>query len=192
MRIRGRPLPPEPVSTHRINENVTARQVLLIDADGSNVGVISIDQALARAEAAGLDLVEVAPNGQPPVCRICDHSKLLYEQRRKQREARKHQRTHEVKEIKMKPRIGPHDYEIKMRHAKELLDAGHKVKMTVEIRGRRRVNMAIVQRLYEKMIGEISQVAEVDANTRQVGRNRSVIVSPPKSHPHGASASAKS
>lgn len=145
---------------------------------------------MVMATEAGLDLVEVAPNARPPVCRICDNSKIIYEQRRKQREAKKHRKAHELKEIKMKPRIGPHDYEIKMKHAKELLTEGHRVKMTVEIRGYRRVNQEVVVRLYEKMVAEISEVGDVDFNTRQVGRSRSVIVSPrdepidkPKSQP---------
>jgi translation initiation factor IF-3 len=183
MRLRGRPIPPEPVSTQRINESIDAREVLLINADGHRRGVVSIEEALAAAQEAGLDLVEVAPDASPPVCRVCDHSKILYELRRKQREAKKHKRAQDIKEIKMKPRIGPHDYGIKMRHAKELLEAGHKVKMTVEIRGRRRINPQQIVSLYEKMVEEISQVAEVDFNTRQIGRSRSVLVSPPKSRP---------
>jgi translation initiation factor IF-3 len=178
LRIRGRPLPPEPVSTHKVNESITAPEMLLIDQNGKKVGVTPRERAQEMAAEAGLDLVEVAPNARPPVCRICDNSKILYEQRRKQREAKKHRKAHELKEIKMKPRIGPHDYEIKMRHATELLAEGHRVKMTVEIRGYRRVNQEVVVRLYEKMVAEIREFGDVDFNTRQIGRSRSVIVSP--------------
>ncbi|NUP88311.1 MAG: translation initiation factor IF-3 [Candidatus Sumerlaeia bacterium] len=183
MRVRGRPMPPEVVSAHRINDQITAREVLLIDADGQKAGVVPIHLALQRATEAGLDLVEVAPQAQPPVCRITDNSKILYELKRKQKEAKKAQRANEIKEIKMKPRIGPHDYEIKMRHARELLEEGHKIKLTVEIRGNRRVNYEIVNEIYNRMVSEISQVADVDTNTRQVGRSRSVIVSPRPASP---------
>lgn len=186
MNLRGRPVPPEPVSTHRVNDQITAREVLLIDAEGRKVGVVPISRALGLAAEASLDLVEVAPMARPPVCRICDHSKLIYEARRKQRDAKRHQRSQEIKEIKMKPRIGPHDYEIKMRHVHDLLQEGHKVRLTVEIRGNRRINPEIIDRLYAKMLAEVSAYADVDTNTRQVGRNRSVIVSPrpasPKAH----------
>lgn len=176
-------MPPEVVSAHRINDQITAREVLLIDADGQKAGVVPIHLALQRATEAGLDLVEVAPQAQPPVCRITDNSKILYELKRKQKEAKKAQRANEIKEIKMKPRIGPHDYEIKMRHARELLEEGHKIKLTVEIRGNRRVNYEIVNEIYNRMVSEISQVADVDTNTRQVGRSRSVIVSPRPASP---------
>lgn len=166
------------MATQRINDEISVSKVLLIDQEGTKVGEVPFERALTMAKEAGLDLVEVAPNANPPVCRICDHSKLIYEQKRKAREAKKHAKAHELKEIKMKPRIGPHDYEIKMRHAEELLDQGHKVKMTVEIRGRRRVNPQIIQALFEKMVEDIAKVADVDHNTRQIGRSRSVIVSP--------------
>jgi translation initiation factor IF-3 len=166
-----------------VNDEITAPQMLLIDADGNKVGIIELAQAKRMAEEAGLDLVEVAPGAKPPVCRIADNSKIIYEIKRKRREARKHAKAQELKEIKMKPRIGPHDYEIKMRHAKALLDEGHRVKMTVEIRGRRRVNPETIQDLFSKMIEDIQQVAEVDFNTRQIGRSRSVIVTPGKPTP---------
>jgi translation initiation factor IF-3 len=191
MNLRGRPVPGgDSALTHRINDQITTREVLLIDAGGNKVGVVPTPQAIQMATEAGLDLVEVAPHAQPPVCRITDHSKILYEVRRKAREAKKHQRAQEIKEIKLKPRIGPHDYEIKMRHAKELLEEGHKIRMTVEIRGNRRVNPEVVDRLYRKMVEEISHHAEVDTNTRQVGRSRSVIVTPLKVAPAKTSGAA--
>ncbi len=180
MRIRGRRPPVAPVATHRVNAKITAPEVLLIGADGKSHGPTAREAALAMAEEEGLDLVEVAPNAAPPVCRICDNAKLLYELKRKQREAKKHQRAHDLKEVKMKPRIGPHDYEIKMRHAQEFIEAGHKVKLTVEIRGRRRINRETIDGLYEKMVAEARTFALVDANTRQIGRSRSVVLSPPR------------
>ena len=120
----------------RVNNRIRAREVLLIDEEGTRVGVVSLRDAIALAEERGLDLVEVAPTATPPVCRILDYGKYRYEQTKREREARKHQKQAELKEVRLKPKTDEHDLEIKTRQARKFLLAGDKVKFTVRFRGR--------------------------------------------------------
>ena len=120
----------------RINEGIDIPNIQLIDATGNNVGVVATAEALARAVEAGLDLVEIAPNSEPPVCKILDYGKYKYQAQKKAAEARKKQRTVEIKEIKMRPNIDIHDYEVKMRSIRRFFEEGDKVKVTLRFRGR--------------------------------------------------------
>ena len=120
----------------RINEGIDTPNIQLIDATGNNVGVVSVVDALARAAEAGLDLVEIAPNSEPPVCKILDFGKYKYQAQKKAAEARKKQRTVEIKESKMRPNIDIHDYEVKMRSIVRFFEEGDKVKVTLRFRGR--------------------------------------------------------
>ena len=119
-----------------MNDDITADSVRLIDADGEQVGVVSVAEGIGMADEAGLDLVEVSPNASPPVCKILDYGKYKYEAQKKANEARKKQKTIDVKEIKMRPGIEEHDYQVKMRSVRKFLDNGDKVKMTIRFRGR--------------------------------------------------------
>ncbi|MFM2129727.1 MAG: Translation initiation factor, partial [Pseudomonadota bacterium] len=128
--------PPSNKGGPRVNEGIHAPSVRVVGADGEMLGVMTVAQALARADAAGLDLVEVSPSAEPPVCKILDYGKYKYQAQKKAAEARKKQKVIEVKEIKMRPGIDQHDYEVKMRAINKFLDEGDKVKVTIRFRGR--------------------------------------------------------
>lgn len=129
-----------------------------------------LDEARRRAEETGLDLVEVAPQATPPVCKIIDFKKILYEQRRKAREAKKKQKQIDVKEIKMQPTIDPHDLEIKIRHIRDFITHGHKVKVTILYKGRGITHIELGEQLIEKMITQLADVAEPEGGVRRAGR----------------------
>ena len=129
-----------------------------------------LEEARRRAEESGLDLVEVAPQAMPPVCKIIDFKKILYEQKRKAREARKKQKQVEVKEIKMQPTIDPHDFETKLRHIRGFITHGHKVKVTILYKGRGITHTEIGEQLIEKMINQLADVAEPEGGVRRIGR----------------------
>lgn len=137
-------------------------QVRLIDHEGTQVGVVPIADALQRAQEAGLDLIEVAPNATPPVCRILDYKKMLYEQKRRAREARKKQKSIDLKEVKMKVNIDQHDYETKMNHAREFLEGGNKVKFTIIFRGRLMDHPELGARLAERVVKDLAEVASIE------------------------------
>jgi len=142
----------------------------LINYDGAQIGIVPLEEARRRAEESELDLVEVAPQATPPVCKIIDFKKILYEQKRKAREARKKQKQIEVKEIKMQPTIDPHDFETKLRHIRDFITHGHKVKVTILYKGRGITHTEIGEQLIEKMITQLADVAEPEGGVRRVGR----------------------
>lgn len=151
------------------------RQVRLIDQDGKQIGIVAIEEALRRAEEAGLDLVEVAPDAQPPVCKIIDYKKFLYEQKRKQRLSRKHQRASELKEVKFRLTIDKHDYETKMRHIREFLEDGYKVKATLLYRGREKEHLEFGERLANQLIKDLETAAQVEHIARSEKRLEGII-----------------
>lgn len=155
-------------------------QVRLIDQDKNQVGIIGTSEALQRAQAAGLDLVEVSPNSSPPVCRIMDYGKFLYEQQKKQKEARRHQHQVKVKEIKLSPRISDHDYEYRMEQAKKFVQAGDRLKLTVVFRGREMTHKEFGMRLIERFREDMSEHAVVDKEPSFAGRNLVTIFIPKK------------
>ena len=150
----------------------------LIAADGQNRGEVSINDALLAAEEAGLDLVEISPNAQPPVCKILDLGKLKYATQKKAAEARKHQKTIEIKEIKMRPNIDTHDYEVKMKAVRRFFDEGDKVKLTLRFRGREMAHMELGMELLNKVKEEVATIAKVEAEPKLEGRQMMMVLAP--------------
>ncbi len=142
------------------------------------VGVVSLGQGLEAATAAGLDLVEVAPQAAPPVCKILDYGKFKYIEQKKANEARKKQKTIEVKEIKMRPGIDIHDYEVKMRSAKRFLDEGDKVKVTIRFRGREMAHQELGMKVLDRVRGELDEMAKVEQFPTMEGRMMTMVIAP--------------
>jgi translation initiation factor IF-3 len=182
--------PPERDTT-RINERIRVPKVRLIGAEGEQLGIVDIDDALKRAQDADLDLVEVAPGSKPPVTRLLDYSKYKYEQEQKQKQARKHQQQVNIREIKLRPKIAQHDYETKKGHVERFLRHQDKVKVTIMFRGREQAHpergRALLQRLYEDLDG----LAVIESQPLQEGRNMSMLLAPGKEVAKEADAEAK-
>lgn len=169
----------------RVNERIRIREVRLIDEDGQQLGIMPTVQALGLARERGLDLVEVAPNASPPVCRIMDYGKARYEQSRKERESRKHSKAITVKELRMEPRIDEHDLVTKGKRAQTFLEDGDKVKLTVTFRGRSILHPEIGRALLDRLIEQLAPYGAVEAPPRMEGRNMSMMMAP-KKQPGGA------
>ncbi len=155
-----------------------AAEVRLIDQNGRNLGVVATDQALERAEGAGLDLVEISPGADPPVCKILDYGKFKYEDQKKKSEARKKQKTIEVKEIKMRPNIDQHDYDVKMRSIQRFLGEGDKVKVTMRFRGREMAHQELGLKVLDRVRDELDEIAKVEQFPKLEGRQMIMIVVP--------------
>jgi len=166
------------VQSPRVNRRIRIPQVRVVDDEGNQVGIIPTSEALAMAEEKGLDLVEVSPKARPPVCKIMDYGKYMYQMNKRAKEAKKRQHVTHVKEIKMRPKIEPHDYAFKMRHAREFLAEGDKVKCTVIFRGRELAHKELGRRLMEKMIEDLSEEANVESPIRSEGRAMAMVLSP--------------
>ena len=162
----------------RINNRIRAPQVRLIDDEGGQLGIVQLREALAIAEERGLDLMEVAPNAVPPVCRIVDYGKFRYEQTKKDREARKNQKQAELKEVRLKPKTDDHDLEVKAKQARKFLLAGDKVKFTVRFRGREIYHPDIGREMLEQMAEELRDVATVEQRPLMEGRALSLMLAP--------------
>ncbi len=150
----------------------------LVDADGTVLGVVPIDEALQKAEDRGLDLVEVAAKGDPPVCKILDYGKFKYETQKKKNEARKKQRTIDVKEIKMRPGIDVHDYDVKMRAVRKFLGEGDKVKVTMRFRGREMAHQDLGLKLLDRVRDELEELAKVELMPKMEGRQMIMVIAP--------------
>ncbi len=151
-----------------------------MDTDGKQLGVMPLRQALALAEERGLDLVEVAPNANPPVCRLLDYGKYMYELQKKAREARKASKHAEIKEIRLRPRIGEHDLEFKLRDARRFLTKGHKVRFRVWFRGREVQHLDVARNLLNQVVKTLEDVGVVEAYPRMEGRMMTMIMAPKK------------
>ena len=162
----------------RVNEGIDIPNIQLIDATGNNVGVVATTEALARAVEAGLDLVEIAPNSEPPVCKILDYGKYKYQAQKKAAEARKKQRTVEIKEIKMRPNIDSHDYDVKMRSIRRFFEEGDKVKVTLRFRGREMAHPELGMKLLQKVKEEFEPIAKVEYEPRMEGKQMIMILAP--------------
>ncbi len=163
----------------RVNEQIKAREVRVIDADGKQVGIMPVAQARELADEAGLDLVEVAANSDPPVCRIMDYGKYRYEQRKKQQEARKKQTVIEVKEIKLRPKTEKHDLDFKIRNIRKFLDNRNKVKVTLRFRGREIVYAdSLGAGVLQRIAAELEDVAVVLQEPKMEGRQMSMFLGP--------------
>jgi translation initiation factor IF-3 len=166
------------IQSPRVNRRIRIPQVRVINDDGEQLGVLPTSEALAMAEERGLDLVEVSPKARPPVCKIMDYGKYMYQLNKRAKEAKKRQHVTVVKEIKMRPKIEPHDYDFKVRHAREFLAAGDKVKCTVIFRGRELAHKELGRRLMERAIEDLSDVANVEVAIRPEGRSMMMVLAP--------------
>jgi translation initiation factor IF-3 len=164
----------------RLNADIKVPRVRLVDADGTQVGVVPLAQALRRARELDLDLVEVAPQADPPVCRIMDWGKAKYEQEQKQKEARKRQSQISVKEIKMRPKISDNDYRTKSGHVRRFLNDGAKVRASIMFRGREMTHTELGLRLLDRLADDMSELATVEASPKVDGRNMVMVLAPIK------------
>ncbi len=171
--------PPERDTT-RVNERIRVPQVRLIGAEGEQLGIVDIAEALKRAQDADLDLVEVAPGSKPPVTRLLDYSKYKYEQEQKQKAARKHQQQVNIREIKLRPKIAAHDYETKKGHVERFLRHQDKVKITIMFRGREQAHPERGRALLQKLFEDLDGLATIESEPLQEGRNMSMLLAPGK------------
>jgi translation initiation factor IF-3 len=162
----------------RINQQIEVDQIRLVDADGEMVGIVSRDEGLDMALEVGLDLVEVSPAAEPPVCKILDYGKFKYAEQKKRNEARKKQRVIDVKEIKMRPGIDVHDYEVKMRNVHRFLADGDKVKLTIRFRGRELAHQELGYKVLERVQEDTAEVAKVEAMPKMEGRQMVMVIAP--------------
>ncbi len=173
---------PEPASREptgpRINDQIRSREVRLIDATGQNVGVVAKLDAIAQAEAAGLDLVEVSPDADPPVCKILDFGKYKYQEQKKAAEARKNQKIVEIKEIKMRPGIDDNDYDVKMRAIKRFFEEGDKVKITLRFRGREMAHAQLGMAVLQRVKADTEPISKVESEPRFEGKQMVMILAP--------------
>ena len=162
----------------RINDQIESPSIRLIDQRGEMVGVVSLHQGLQMAYEAGLDLVEVSPNAEPPVCKLLEFGKFKYEQQKKQNEQRKKQKVIQVKEIKMRPGIDDHDYDVKKRAMLRFLEEGDKVKITLRFRGREMVHQELGAKVLDRVKADLGELAKVEAQPRMEGRQMTMVVAP--------------
>lgn len=162
----------------RVNEEIRARDVRLVGEGGEQLGIVALREALRLAEERQLDLVEVAPTARPPVCRVMDFGKYKYEQAKRDREARKKQHQVNIKEVKMRPRIEEHDFDVKMKSAERFLREGDKVKATIMFRGREIVHPDLGRLVLDRLAKSLAEVAQVERPARSEGRNMTMILTP--------------
>ena len=162
----------------RVNEEIRIPQVRLIDQDGEMQGVMTAREAMQRAFSVGLDLVEISPNAEPPVCKILDFGKFKYEQQKKRNEAKKKQKVIEIKEIKVRPNIDENDYQVKMRAMKSFIEEGDKVKVTLRFRGREMAHQDIGVRVLERIRAEMDTTSKVEQMPRMENRQMVMVLSP--------------
>jgi len=162
----------------RINDRIRVKEVRVVGPDGVQLGILPIQEALEKAQAASLDLVEVAPMAQPPVCRIIDYGKYRYEESKKAKEAKKKQVVIQLKEIKMRPKTDEHDFNFKARHVDRFLRAGHKAKVTMMFRGREVIHTQLGKRLLDRLAETLKEIALIEQNPRLEGRNMTMILGP--------------
>ncbi|MFH1505354.1 MAG: translation initiation factor IF-3 [Candidatus Omnitrophota bacterium] len=162
----------------RVNEKIFASTVRLIGSEGEQLGVFSRDLAFKKAEDCDLDLVEVAPQAKPPVCRIIDFSKYKYEQRKREKEVKKHQRQTQLKELRIRPRIDPHDYAIKLKHIKEFLEKKHKVRIRMWFKGREISHKDIGKRIIDQLIKDVEKEGRIDREPHMLGKTLVLVLSP--------------
>ena len=164
----------------RINERIRAREIRVIDDEGQQIGILPPFEALKKAREKNLDLVEISPTANPPVCRIMDYGKFLYQQEKKEREAKKHQKTITVKEVKFRINVDEHDYQTKKNHVLRFLDEGDKVKATIFFRGREMTRTGLGREILERLIKDVDQKGIVEFRPRQEGNTLHLILAPKK------------
>ena len=164
----------------RVNQSIDCDEIRLIGSQGENIGIVSPEKGITLANEEALDLVEISPNANPPVCKIMDYGKYKYEQQKKEAEARKKQKTIDVKEIKFRPNTDVHDYEVKMRSVAKFLDHGDKVKITMRFRGREMAHQELGKDLLERVAEDTSEIGKVDSIPKMEGRQMTMMISPLK------------
>lgn len=170
--------PPQSSDETRINEQIRVREVRLIDENGQQVGVVSRDMALQRAQEAGLDLVEVAPDARPPVCKVMDYAKFKYQKAIRERLARKKQVRIDIKEIKFRPGTDDHDFDVKMRSVKKFLEDGDKVKCTLRFRGREMTHQELGLTLLQKVEEGVAEIGKVEQEPKLLGKQMVMVIAP--------------
>ena len=165
---------------HRLNDDITAIEVRLIGADGEQVGVVSIEEAQRAAEEAALDLVEIVPNGEPPVCRVMDYGKFLFEAKKQKQAAKKKQKQVHIKEIKFRPGTGEGDYQVKLRNLIRFLEDGDKTKVTMRFRGREHAHRELGLELLERVEKDLSEYGQVEQKPMMEGRQMVMVLGPKK------------
>ncbi|MBM3611621.1 MAG: translation initiation factor IF-3 [Alphaproteobacteria bacterium] len=170
--------PPQRETGPRVNERIRCPEIRLIGADGANVGVVSPSRGLEMALAAGLDLVEISPNAEPPVCKIMDFGKYKYEQQKREAEARRNQKIIEIKEIKFRPGTDTHDYDVKMRSVIRFLEEGDKVKVTLRFRGREMAHQELGVELLNRVAADTAQIGKIESMPRLEGRQMVMMIAP--------------
>ena len=173
-----RAAPERAPSGPRMNEDIRVPEVRLIDQNGQNVGVVATSAAMARAVEAGLDLVEISPDSNPPVAKILDYGKFKYQEQKKAAEARKRQKVVEIKEIKMRPSIDDHDYDVKMRSMKRFFDEGDKVKVTLRFRGRELAHQELGWQVLQRVKADTEPISKVESEPRMEGRQMVMVLAP--------------
>jgi translation initiation factor IF-3 len=168
--------PPQKDEAHKINNRIDAREVRLIGADGANVGVVPTRQALIMADEAGLDLVEISPDAKPPVAKILDYGKFKFQEQKKAAEARKKQKVIELKEIKLRPMIDDHDFDVKMKQARRFFEEGDKVKFTLRFRGREMDHQDLGYKLLIRVREQMLDMAKVELDPKPEGRQITMIL----------------
>ncbi len=161
-----------------MNDKIRAPELRLIGADGENIGVVTPSKAMDLAEEAGLDLVEISPNANPPVCKIMDFGKFKYETQKREAEARKKQKIIEVKEVKFRPNTDTHDYDVKMRNVFKFLEGGDKVKITLRFRGREMAHQNLGRDLLERVADDVKEIGKVENMPRMEGRQMVMMIGP--------------
>jgi translation initiation factor IF-3 len=162
----------------RINREIRAEKIRVIAEDGTQLGVMTPREAIFQAEQDGLDLVEIAPNAKPPVCKIIDYGKFRYHQTKKEKESRKAQHQVKVKEIKVKPNIDVHDFQTKVKHAREFITKGNKVRITCMFRGREMLHLDLGEKVVQKFCEELADIAACEAPPKQMGRSLTTVLNP--------------
>jgi translation initiation factor IF-3 len=162
----------------RVNEMIRAREVRVISPDGEQLGIMPANDALQLAETKGLDLVEVAPDAKPPVCRIMDFGKYKYQQSKRLQQAKKKQKVISIKEIKLRPKTEEHDYQYKTKHIRRFLQDGHKAKVTIMFRGREMAHVDLGRRILDRVAVDLEDVGTVEQTPKQEGRNMTMVLSP--------------
>jgi translation initiation factor IF-3 len=170
----------------RVNDQIRISPVRLIGDNDEQIGVIDLDEARRRAADAGLDLVEVAPNSTPPVCRVMDYGKWKYQQKKKEQKARSHSKQSELKEVRLRPSIDEHDLDIKMAKAREFLEEGDKVQFTMLFRGRQMVHRDMALQQMRDICAQLADLSKVEAEPRQMGRRMTMMLAPDKTGPKPA------
>jgi translation initiation factor IF-3 len=173
-----RAAPEREPSGPKINDQIRAREVRLIDETGQNVGVVARFDAQERANTAGLDLVEISPDAEPPVCKILDYGKYKYQEQKKAAEARKSQKIVEIKEIKMRPSIDDHDYDVKIKAMRRFFEEGDKVKVTLRFRGREMQHMDLGRQVLQRVKAELGDTVKVESEPRLEGRQMVMVLAP--------------